>query len=130
LDFSRRFVKAINADELPTSRVSQFFPQGAFRMSKIYQYFNIPFDLVPKDQTLPYTVWFATWSTKPPILEPGMAPPVVMGVTENELPAGAVALGTASKDPPPPPPPLASGGISEYKTSISQWLELTRDADE
>jgi hypothetical protein len=99
-------------------------------MDKIYQYFNIPFDLVPKDQVPPYTVWFATWSTKPPILEPGMAPPLVIGATANELPAGAVALGTGSKDPPPPPPSLATADVSNYQASVSQWLELTRDADE
>lgn len=99
-------------------------------MSKVYQYFSIPFNRVPQDQPPAYTVWFASWSTKPPVLEPGMLPPVVMGVTDNELPAGAVALGAASKDPPPPPPPLSGGGISEYQTSISQWLDLTRDADE
>jgi hypothetical protein len=99
-------------------------------MDKIYQYFNIPFDLVPKDPPPPYTVWFATWSTQPPVLEPGMAPPVAMGVTENELPAGAVALGAATKDPPPPPPPLDAVIMSDYQASLSQWLELTRDADE
>jgi len=99
-------------------------------MSKIYQYFTIPFDLVPKDQIPPYTVWFATWSTEPPSVEPGMAPPLVIGASENELPAGVVLLGSGGKDPPPPPPPPSFVGISDYQASVSRWLELTRDADE
>jgi hypothetical protein len=99
-------------------------------MSKSYQYFSIPFDLVPKDQPLPYAVWFTTWSTRPPALEPGMAPPLVIGATENELPPGAIVLGVGSKDPPMPPPPLAAGGMTDYQESISLWLSLSRDADE
>ena len=54
-------------------------------------------------------------------------PPVVMGVTEDELPAGAVVLGTASKDPPPPPPP--SPAASRNTRHVSRVAELTRDAD-
>ena len=99
-------------------------------MSKTYQYFSIPFDLVPKDQPPPYAVWFATWSTQPPALEPGMAAPFVVCATEDALPPGAVALGTGSKDPPPPPPPLVAGGTSAYQQSLSSWLDTTRDADE
>lgn len=99
-------------------------------MSKSYQYFSIPFDLVPRNPPPAYTVWFASWSTTPPVLEPGMLAPIVMGVTDAALPAGAVALGAASKDPPPPPPPLTGSGLSDYQASVSQWLELTRDADE
>ena len=99
-------------------------------MSKSFQYFSIPFDLVPTDQLPPYIVWFASWSTKPPILEPGMTAPVVVGCTDSELPAGAIALGTASKDPPPPPPLLATTDLSAYQASVTTWLELTRDADE
>lgn len=99
-------------------------------MDKIYQYFTIPFDSVPKDQSPPYTVWFANWSTTPPTLEPGMAAPLVIGATATDLPTGAVALGTSSKDPPPPPPSLATSDLSDYQASLSQWLELTRDADE
>lgn len=99
-------------------------------MSKSYQYFRIPFNDLPKDQPPPYTVWFASWSTQPPVLEPGMPPPFVICVTENELPAGAVALGTGSKDPPPPPPALAPISVSDYQASVGQWLLDTRDADE
>jgi hypothetical protein len=99
-------------------------------MTKSYQYFNIPFDLIPKDQAVPYTVWYASWSTKPPVMEPGMAPPLVIGVTDSALPVGAIALGTGAKDPPPPPPPPAMIGIADYQASITTWLELTRDADE
>jgi len=99
-------------------------------MSKSFQYFSIPFDRVPTDQPPSYTVWFATWSTKPPLLDPGMTAPLVIGCTDSELPAGAIALGTGSKDPPPPPPPPAAVGISDYQASVSTWLEATRDADE
>lgn len=99
-------------------------------MSKSYEYFSIPFDSVPKDQPPPYAVWFATWSTTPPIVEPGMAPPIVIGATDGGLPAGAFALGTGSKDPPPPPPLLATIDLSGYQTTVRDWLELTRDADE
>lgn len=99
-------------------------------MSKAYKYFTIPFDRIPKDQALPYTAWFASWSTTPVIVEPGMNPPVVIGATENALPAGAVELGTGSKDPPPPPPSLSAGGMTEYQASITQWLDGPRSADE
>jgi hypothetical protein len=100
-------------------------------MSKNYQYFSIPFDLVPATQPPGYTAWFATWSTKPPTLEPGMSPPLVIGVTENELPSGATVLGIGSKDPPPPPPPIAPGdGTSGYPAALVQWLTLSRSADE
>lgn len=95
-----------------------------------YQYFTIPFDRVPTDGLVPYTVWYATWSTKPPVVEPGMPPPLVIGATANTLPAGAVALGTGTKDPPPPPPAPAAVGMSDYQASVSLWLQLSRDADE
>jgi hypothetical protein len=99
-------------------------------MSDVYEYFTIPFDSVPTDQPPPYTVWYATWSKTPPILEPGMAPPIVIGATDSGLPAGATALGSCSKDPPPPPLAIATSYLSDYETAVSQWLELTRDADE
>jgi hypothetical protein len=98
-------------------------------MSKSYQYFSIPFDLVPKDQPPPYPVWFATWSTVPPVVEPGMPAPFVVGATEDALPEGAVVLGTADKDPPPPPPALTSTS-SDYQATLSTWLDTTRAADE
>jgi hypothetical protein len=100
------------------------------RMSKIYQYFNIPFEPALNDQAPPYTVWYATWSTQPPVLEPGMLPPLVLCATADEPPEGAIALGTGSKDPPPPPPPPIAGPISDYRASVSAWLDNTRDADE
>jgi hypothetical protein len=96
-------------------------------MSNSYQYFSIPFDLVPTNPR-PYTVWYATWSTTPPALAPGMTPPLTVAVTSDELPPGAISLGFISKDPPMPPPPLA--GLSEYKESMARWLQLDRDADE
>jgi hypothetical protein len=99
-------------------------------MSKIFQYFSIPFERVSTDQAPPYPVWFATWSTKPPILEPGMAPPLVVGVTDGALPAGAVALGVGGKDPPPPPPPMVAGDLADYQETIRRWLMTGRDADE
>lgn len=99
-------------------------------MSKIYRYFSIPFDRVSTGQAPPYPVWFATWSTKPPILEPGMEPPLVIGVAEADLPDGATVLGTGGKDPPPPPPPMVPGGMAEYKAAIGRWLLNSRDADE
>ena len=98
-------------------------------MSKTYQYFKIPYDLVATSPLPPYTVYYATWSTKPPVLEPGMAPPFVVGVTDSEIPAGSVALGAISKDPPPPPPPPATG-MSDYQSSINLWLQSTRSVDE
>jgi hypothetical protein len=99
-------------------------------MCKTYRYFCIPYDLAPKVQPPPYTVWFASWSTKPPILEPGMASPIVVCATDGELPAGATALGDVTKDPPPPPPLLATTNMTDYQAMVTHWLELTRDADE
>jgi hypothetical protein len=94
-------------------------------MSQSTKYFAIPFDNVPKDPT--YTVWFATWSTERPAVEPGTYPPWVVGVTEDDvLPAGATLLGTCSKDPPPPPPPAAPVSMADYQTSVSNWLETTK----
>jgi len=99
-------------------------------MSKTYQYFSIPFDSVLKNPLPSCTVWFASWSTTLPILDPGMATPIVVGCTDSELPSGAIALGTGSKDPPPPPPLLATTDLSAYQASVNAWLEATRDADE
>ncbi|HEX2689804.1 MAG TPA: CHAT domain-containing protein [Kofleriaceae bacterium] len=53
-------------------------------MSKAYQDFSILFDLAPKDQALPNPVWFATWSTHPPVLDPGMASPFMVGTGRAE----------------------------------------------
>lgn len=93
------------------------------------KYFVIPFENVPADPT--YTVWFSTWSRERPLVEPGMSPPLVVGVTADaELPTGATLLGDGSKDPPPPPPPLSAFSQSEYQSSVSTWLELGRDEDE
>jgi hypothetical protein len=120
----------INTNVLFTARQSALSKE-ILRMSKSYKYFTIPFESVPKDQALPYTAWFSSWSTTPVIGEPGMPPPVVIGVTENALlPAGAVELGTGSKDPPPPPPSLSAGGLTEYQASIINWLTGPRSADE
>ncbi len=99
-------------------------------MSKSFQYFSIPFNSVQNTQLPACTMWFATWSTQPPAIEPGMAAPLVIGCTDSDLPAEAVALGTGSKDPPPPPPPPAALNLSDYQASVSAWLEATRDADE
>jgi hypothetical protein len=57
-----------------------------------------------------------------------MTAPLTVGVTNQELPPGAISLGFISKDPPMPPPPLAA--LSDYKESIAHWLELDREADE
>lgn len=94
-------------------------------MSQNNQYFMIPFANLPK--TPDYTVWFASWSTERPYVEPGMYPPVVVGVTTGELPAGATPLGTSSKDPPPCLPPLAAVDMSDYQKSVTVWLELSRN---
>jgi hypothetical protein len=90
------------------------------------KYFVIPFANVPKDPA--YTVWFASWSTERPIVEPGMPPPFVVGVTtDDKLPAGATLLADGSKDPPPPPPVVGTGGLSEYQTSFTAWMLDTKD---
>ena len=100
-------------------------------MSTDYKYFAIPFDKVAAAPS--YTAWFATWSTEQPALEPGMSPPMVVGVTaDGTLPAGAVLLGTISKDPVPPPPPPPPGVLdqSAYQQLFTAWLAGGRDADE
>jgi hypothetical protein len=97
-------------------------------MSQDYKYFVIPFDQVPASPS--YTVWYATWSTTPPILEPGMSAPLVVGAITGELPNAGTLLGDGRKDPPPPPPPTPSASIdlAEYQRSVEEWLELGRDA--
>ena len=97
----------------------------------IYKYFTIPFESVPAKPT--YTVWFATWSTERPAVGPGMAPPMVVGVTceaEAALPPGATVLATGSKDPPPPPPPLAALHLADYQELVEQSLMGDRGEDE
>lgn len=94
-------------------------------MGSSTQYFMIPFANVPQNPD--YKVWFATWSTQPPTLEPGMQPPLVIGATAGPLPAGAVPLAGGGKDPPPPPPPLAAGSQAEYQAALIAWLTIGRD---
>jgi hypothetical protein len=96
-------------------------------MTKSYQYFSIPFDLVPTNPP-GYTVWYASWSTTRPLVEPGMTPPFTVGVTSDELPPGATLLGVRSKDPPAPPPPLTD--LSSFQETMAQWFLISRDADE
>ncbi|TMQ05960.1 MAG: hypothetical protein E6J91_39270 [Deltaproteobacteria bacterium] len=78
-------------------------------------------------------MWFASWSTERPIVEPGTYPPLVVGVTtETQLPAGATLLASGGKDPPPPPPPppsLVNISMSDYEKSIAAWLD-SRDEDD
>jgi hypothetical protein len=99
-------------------------------MSEDLKYFLIPYEQVPEQPA--YAVWFATWSQDRPRLEPGMNPPMVVGATtEDRLPAGAVLLAGASKDPqPPPPPPPPSFTASDYQRAVSDWLSIGRDGDE
>src|SRR5262245_13577478 len=88
-----------------------------------YRYFSIPFENVPESPT--YTVWFATWTTARPALEPGITPLVVGATFEDKLPANAVELGVGSKDPlppPPPPPPALKLDLEDYQKSIDAWL--------
>jgi hypothetical protein len=94
-------------------------------MSQDNKYFSIPFANVPNNPT--YTVWFASWSTERPIIEPGMLPPFAIGVTkDDQLPAGATLLASSTKEPPPPPPALADGTSSEYQSAFNVWMELTK----
>jgi hypothetical protein len=95
-------------------------------MSHASKYFVIPFANVPDNPT--YTVWYASWSTERPILEPGMLPPCTIGVTgDGKLPPGATLVATSTKEPPPPPPALAASTPPEYEAAFSTWLELTKD---
>ncbi|HWO18788.1 MAG TPA: hypothetical protein VNO30_08425 [Kofleriaceae bacterium] len=100
-------------------------------MSTDYKYFAIPLENVPSAPS--YTAWYATWSKERPVLEPGMPPPMVVGVTaDSTLPDGAILLGTTSKDPvpPPPPPPPAVLDQPAYQRSFTEWLASGRGADE
>jgi hypothetical protein len=100
-------------------------------MSSNHKYFLIALENVPANPC--YTTWFATWSTERPIVAPGMAPPLVVGVTSAEtLPVGAMLLGAGGKDPPPPPPPLAPSAVCQldYQKLVSLWLAGDRDEDE
>ena len=95
------------------------------------KYFLIALENVPAAPC--YTTWFATWSTERPTVTPGMAPPVVLGVTDAEaLPVGAMLLATGGKDPPPPPPPLALSAVRplDYQKLVSLWLTGDRGEDE
>lgn len=94
-----------------------------------YKYFLIPFENVPANP--PYQVWYATWSKTPPLLEPGMNPPMVVGATLEELPAGATLLDSGSKDPlPPPPPPPPGFHELDYQKAVTDWMMLGRSGDE
>ena len=98
-------------------------------MSKSYTYFSIPFESVPDDPK--YTVWFACWSQKRPVLEPGMNAPFVIGATTGPVPMGGIEIGTSIKDPiPPPSPPPAptDANRGEYQKSVREWIKLGRDA--
>ena len=88
----------------------------------MYKYFEIPFENVPATPT--YTVWYASWSKERPMLEPGMLPPVVIGMTTEDLPPKATLLAAARdvKNPPPPPPPLAVAGMDEFRQAFGIWL--------
>jgi hypothetical protein len=96
----------------------------------IHKYFIIPFESVPEKPS--YTVWFATWSTERPDIRPGMAPPMVVGVTcAKALPPEATPLSSGSKDPdPPPPPPPGVICQADYQKLIEQWLMGARSEDE
>jgi hypothetical protein len=94
-------------------------------MSQYRTYFTIPFNSVP--QTPSYDVWFATWSTERPTVDPDDKPPFVVGCTTGTAPQGATVLGSSIKDPiPPPPPPLASINTSDYQSTVQTWLSLGR----
>ena len=86
------------------------------------KYFQIPFANVPPHPD--YDVWYAGWNEARPVDLTGGVPPLVIGVTDGELPDGAETLATApaEKTPPPPPPPLAPGGLAEYKTALPDYL--------
>src|SRR5262245_59900383 len=100
-------------------------------MGSNYKYFLIPFENVPATPT--YTVWFATWTRDRPVIEPGMNPPMVVGVIADDkaLPPGASRMGGGSKDPPPPPPPppRPSFGETGYQRAIDDWLTIGRGED-
>ena len=100
-------------------------------MSSNHKYFMIPFESVPADPS--YTAWFATWSRERPVVGPGMAPPMVVGVTSAEtLPPGATLLAEGSKDPPPPPPPPSAAIVNEadFQRAVDQLLTGDRGEDE
>lgn len=86
------------------------------------KYFEVPFANVPAKPT--YTVWYASWSTERPVIEPGMLPPVVIGMTTGELPPNATLLAAPRdvKNPPPTPPPLAPTGMDEFRRAFGAWL--------
>lgn len=96
-------------------------------MSQNYKYFVIPFENVSEVPAC--TIWYATWSNTPPICEPGMSAPLIIGVTEGEVPKEGTLVGTMTKDPPPPPPPVAGTAVdlSDYASSFDAWSELGRD---
>jgi hypothetical protein len=103
-------------------------------MTKNYQYFSIPFHLVPppqaRAQPQPCTMWYATWSTTPPALQANTPAPMVIGVTEHELPEGARGLGVLDKDPPMPPPFMED---PDYEEKVEAWIAAggdLRSADE
>jgi hypothetical protein len=95
-------------------------------MTQEHKYFRIPFANVPANPT--YTVWFASWSTERPTVEPGMPDPYTIGVTKDaQLPPGATLIATSTKDPPPPPPALVTGTPSEYEAAFDKSLLFTKE---
>jgi hypothetical protein len=113
--------------EKERSAVSQFKS-----LQNPYKYFKIAFSEVPLPA--PYIVWYATsssssWSNVRPVVTTGM-PPVVIGVTDGDLPANAELLGTFVKDPPVPPLAVGPNGLDDaYKTSLATWLDGNKDLD-
>lgn len=95
-------------------------------MASTTQYFMIPFEKLPQNPD--YHVWYASWSTQRPTLEPGVQAPIVVCATTGPLPAGAVPLAAGGKDPPPPPPALVPGSPSDYQAALITWLDIGRDA--
>lgn len=94
------------------------------------KYFVIPFENVPESPPPPYTMWFASWSEKRPIVEPGQLPPLVVGVTKDDRlpPRATLLVELDTKDPPPPPPPLTGGSPDDYQKAFDLWLTSIKDA--
>lgn len=93
-------------------------------MTEEKKYFLISYAAVPQRPS--YSVWDSSWSTIRPTIESSTDSTMVLGVTNEELPEGAILVGISSKDPPipPPPPPALTGAevLSGYQRSIADWL--------
>jgi hypothetical protein len=119
--------------EKERSAVSQDQSAKQFKsLQNPYKYFKIPFSEVP--QPAPYIVWYTTpssssWSNVRPVVTTGTQP-LVIGVTDGDLPANAELLGTFVKDPPVPPLAVGPSGMDDaYKTSLATWLDGNKDLD-